>query len=214
MLNARDGPQSAPAVRDGAGDHVPALNTLDLSKLVGNGPVSQSTQGVESIALESLPDEDEEEEEATTTTRARDGTVDHSAYDGNEAEEGGEDSSKPNIGEYGYAAQRLRNPDPVAQADLDLAKAEQARAAMLERLLGKATGGYDVHAQGSDEDDDDDDNALHHSQQQHSSSSSSSGGVEPTDEQVWRRRELMREVAEGMKQVNMREKKEAINRET
>ena len=202
MLNARNGPQSAPAVRDGAVNHVPALDTSDLSKLAGNGPLSQSTQGDESIALESLSDEEEEDEDEATTTRARGGSVGHSAHDGNEAEEGKEDGSKPNIGEYGYAAQRLRNPDPVAQADLDLAKAEQARTAMLERLLGKAADGHDK--QGSN----DDDALHHHSQQQQHSSSSSSGGGEPTDEQVWRRRELMREVAEGMKQVNMREKRE------
>lgn len=93
--------------------------------------------------------------------------------------------------EYGYAKMRLEN-DPVEQGDLDLEKVEEARAAILQKVLGNGSQYEVLDNLESEKEDEYDEFMIKKSQE------------EPTDEQIERRKELMREIAEGMKALNLR----------
>ena len=80
----------------------------------------------------------------------------------------------------------------MEQGDLDLEKVEEARAAILQKVLGNGSQ-YEVFDNLESEKEDEYDEFMIKKSQE-----------EPTDEQIKRRKELMREIAEGMKALNLR----------
>lgn len=91
--------------------------------------------------------------------------------------------------EYEYVKMRLEN-DPVQQGDLDLKKVEEARAAILRKVLGENCQHEGV-GHGEDEVE-----VVEHEVFMDRKR------LEPTDEQIERRKELMQEIASGMKKIN------------
>ncbi len=94
---------------------------------------------------------------------------------------------------YKYAKSRLEN-DASLQGDMDLEKAEEARAIILEKLLGASgDGALRGYSSSSDAQPNEEEDA-----------GPSRRRPEPTEEQIARRKEIMRDIAEGMKQLNLR----------
>tara|TARA_A100001035_G_C27610850_1_gene420820 strand:- start:179 stop:754 length:576 start_codon:yes stop_codon:yes gene_type:complete len=96
-----------------------------------------------------------------------------------------------------YEKQRLEN-DVAVQADLDLQKVEEARSMMFQRLLGSDP--FDTHEAPLDGGQD--------GVNMDSPRSDNDAKQKPSQEQVDRKQQLMREIAEGMKLNLAKERKQ------